>query len=109
MDDDLNTSAALAALFDLVKGGNTALSSSTITKGDAAAFREAIDRMNSVFGVFGRSEKLTLDEEVEKLIQERKDARGRRDFARADAIRGELDARNIVLEDTPSGTRWRRK
>ena len=109
MDDDLNTSAALAALFDLVKGGNTALSSSNVTKGDAAAFREAIDRMNSVFGVFGRSEKLTLDEEVEKLIQERKDARGTRDFARADEIRGELDARNIVLEDTPSGTRWRRK
>jgi len=109
MDDDLNTSAALAALFDLVKGGNTALSSSTITKGDAQAFREAIDRMNSVFGVFGRSEKLSLDEEVEKLIQERKDARATRDFARADEIRDELDARGIVLEDTPSGTRWRRK
>ncbi len=109
MDDDLNTSAALAALFDLVKGGNTALSSSTVTQGDAAAFREAIERMNSVFGVFGRSEKLTLDEEVEKLIRERKDARAKRDFARADEIRAELDARQIVLEDTPAGTRWRRK
>ena len=109
MDDDLNTSAALAALFDLVKGGNTALSSSNVTKGDAEAFREAVDRMNSVFGVFGRSEKLTLDEEVEKLIQERRDARANRDFARSDEIRDELDARNIVLEDTPSGTRWRRK
>jgi cysteinyl-tRNA synthetase len=109
MDDDLNTSAALAALFDLLKGGNTTLSTSSVTKGDAAAFREAIDRMNSVFGVFARSEKLTLDEEVEKLIQERKDARAKRDFARADAIRDELDAKQIVLEDTPAGTRWRRK
>ena len=109
MDDDLNTSKALAALFDLVKGGNTALSSSTITKGDAQAFREVIERMNSVFGVFGRSEKLSLDEEVEQLIRERKEARATRNFARADEIRDELDARGIVLEDTPSGTRWRRK
>ncbi len=109
MDDDLNTSAALAALFDLVKEGNTVLSSSSVTKGDAHAFREAIDRMNSVFAVFAQSEKLTLDEEVEKLIQERVEARAHRDFERSDAIRAELEARGIVLEDTPAGTRWRRK
>ena len=109
MDDDLNTSAALAALFDLVRGGNSALSSSDMTKGDAEAYRGAVERMNTVFGVFGRSEKVDLDAEVEALIQERRDARGRRDFARADAIRGELDAMGIVLEDTSSGTRWRRK
>jgi cysteinyl-tRNA synthetase len=109
MDDDLNTSAALAALFDLLKDGNTALSSSSMTKGDARAFRETLDHMNSVFAVFGRTEKLTLDEEVERLIQERKQARTGRDFARADAIRVDLDRRGIVLEDSPSGTRWRRK
>jgi len=109
MDADLNTSAALAALFDLVKEGNTALSSSSITKGDARAFREAIERMNQVFGVFGRSEKLSLDEEVERLIQERTQARARRDFERADAIRMELEDRGIALEDSPTGTRWRRK
>jgi cysteinyl-tRNA synthetase len=109
MDADLNTSAALAALFDLVKEGNTALSSSSMTKGDARAFREAILRMNQVFAVFGRSEKLSLDEDVEKLIQERIQARARRDFQRADAIRKELEGRGIVLEDSPTGTRWRRK
>jgi cysteinyl-tRNA synthetase len=109
MDDDLNTSAALAALFDLAKDGNSALSSSSMTKGDAAAFREAVERMNAVFGVFGRSEKLSLDEEVEKLIRERTEARARRDFARADVIRDELDERGIVLEDAATGTRWRRK
>jgi cysteinyl-tRNA synthetase len=109
MDADLNTSAALAALFDLVKEGNTALSSSSITKGDARVFRDAIERMNQVFGVFGRSEKLLLDEEVEKLIQERTQARARRDFQRADGIRKELEGRGIALEDSPAGTRWRRK
>ncbi|MGH9335144.1 MAG: DALR domain-containing protein, partial [Vicinamibacteria bacterium] len=109
MDDDLNTSAALAALFDLVKEGNTAFSSSSMTMGDARTFHEAIERMNQVFAVFGRAEKLTLDDEIEKLIEERGKARARRDFQRADAIRRELDERGIVLEDSPTGVRWRRK
>jgi cysteinyl-tRNA synthetase len=109
MDADLNTSAALAAIFDLMKEGNTALSSSTMTKGDAQAFKEAIERMNQVFAVFGKGEKLSLDREVESLIEERIQARARRDFQRADAIRKELEDRGIVLEDSPTGTRWRRK
>jgi cysteinyl-tRNA synthetase len=109
MDADLNTSAALAAVFDLLKEGNTALSSSSMTKGDARAFTEAIERMNQVFAVFGKRKKLSLDREVEALIEERIQARGRRDFQRADAIRKELEDRGIVLEDSPTGTRWRRK
>jgi cysteinyl-tRNA synthetase len=109
MDADLNTSAALAAIFDLLREGNTALSSSSMTKGDARAFREAIERMNQVFAVFGMGEKLSLDREVEGLIEERVKARARRDFQKADAIRKELEDRGIVLEDSPTGTRWRRK
>ena len=109
MDDDLNTANALAALYDLVKGGNVALSSSSMTKADAAEFVAAIEKMNSVFAVFDRSEALSIDEEVEKLIEDRRAARASRDFARADAIRDQLDAKGIVLEDTASGTRWRRK
>jgi cysteinyl-tRNA synthetase len=109
MDADLNTSAALAAIFDLVREGNTALSSSSITKGDARAFQGAIERMNQVFAVFGKGEKLTLDREVEGLIEERVQARARREFQKADAIRKELEDRGIVLEDSPTGTRWRRR
>ena len=109
MDDDLNTPAALGALFDLVREANRALSSSSLTKEDAGEIAGTIERLNTVFGVFGQTEAAMLDGDVEKLITERREARARRDFARSDAIRDELDAQGIVLEDTPAGTRWRRK
>ena len=109
MDDDLNTPAALGALFDLVREANRALSSSSLTKEDAGEIAGTIERLNTVFGVFGQTEAVMLDADVEKLITERREARARRDFARSDAIRDELDAQGIVLEDTSTGTRWRRK
>ena len=109
MDDDLNASAALGALFDFVREGNTILSSSDVTTEDARDIEGTLLGMNAVFGVFDRGEALILDTEVEKLIVERREARARRDFNRADVIRKTLDARGIVLEDTPTGTRWRRK
>jgi cysteinyl-tRNA synthetase len=80
-----------------------------MTKGDARAFREAIERMNQVLAVFGMGKKLSLDREVEGLIEERVKARARRDFQRADAIRKDLEDRGILLEDSPTGTRWRQK
>ncbi len=49
-----------------------------------------------------------LDEEIERLIEERNEARKRRDFATADKIRDQLQKMNIILEDTPQGTRWKR-
>jgi len=109
MDDDLNTPAALGALFDLVREANRTLSSSSLTKEDAGEIAGTIERLNTVFGVFGQAEAVMLDADVEKLITERREARARRDFARSDAIRDELDAQGILLEDTPAGTRWRRK
>ena len=110
MDDNLNTSAALAEVFDLVKIGNKQLSSTSMTKEDSRVFRSALEQMNSVLGVFGRGDKLQLDTEVEKFIMERREARAVGDFARADSIRDELlEERGVVLEDTPTGTRWRRK
>ncbi len=109
MDDDLNTSAGLAALFDLVREANIALSSSSLTKENAAELAGTIEKINNVFGVFGRRKMESLDAEVEKLIAERRQARARRDFARADAVREELASQGIVLEDSPTGTRWRKK
>ena len=107
--DDLNTANALASLYDLVKGVNLALATSSITKADATKFVATIEKMNSVFAVFDHSETLAIDEEVEKLIEERLRARVSQNFTYADAIREQLDAKGIILEDTATGTRWRKK
>ncbi|SDZ62354.1 cysteinyl-tRNA synthetase [Evansella caseinilytica] len=108
MDDDFNSANAVAAMFDLVKLGNLYLMEKHTTKDVLSKFVGRMENMAYVLGMeLGKQEAL-LDEEVEKLIQERIDARKNRDFARADAIRDELKERNIVLEDTPQGTRWKR-
>lgn len=109
MDDDLNTSVALAAIHDLTREVNTALARGTLREGNQREILGAIDRFDSVLGVFGESKAEMLDEEIQKLIDERQEARHRRDFSRADEIRDELADRGIVLEDTKDGVRWKRK
>jgi len=109
MDDDLNTSVALAAVHELSRKVNTALARNALRADDKLAAIDAITRIDSVLNVFSRREREMLDEEIQKLIDERQEARHRRDFARADEIRDELDTRGIVLEDTKNGVRWKRK
>ena len=109
MDDDLNTSVALAAVHNLTREVNTVLALRSVCDDDKRAVLAAIDRFDSVLNVFGRPQREMLDEEVQKLIDERQEARHRRDFDRADEIRDELSARGIVLEDTKDGVRWKRK
>jgi cysteinyl-tRNA synthetase len=112
--DDLNTAAGLAAIFDLVRDLNAAVDSETISRENADAARRAIDEFDCVLGVvtLRRAEDaqppVPIDE-IERLIEERKAARARRDFAAADGIRSALADRGILLEDNPGGTRWKRK
>jgi len=114
LDDDLNTSKALAEVFIALKEGNRALHSPEGAV-EAAGWAAAIRRMNSVFGSFEMSpgQESAGDMEgppdLEALIRERQKARERRDFARADEIRDGLAARGILLEDSSSGTIWRRR
>ena len=68
-----------------------------------------IDRIDTVLNIFGEQQPEMLDSEVQSLIDERQEARRRRDFGRADEIRDELANRGIVLEDTKDGVRWKRK
>ncbi len=112
--DDLNTAAGLAAIFDLVRDLNAAIDARDIGRLDAEAARQAIAECDAVLGVVAlrRAEDAQPPvpvDEIERLIEERKAARLRRDFAAADGIRHALAERGILLEDNPGGTRWKRK
>jgi cysteinyl-tRNA synthetase len=109
MDDDLNTSVALAAVHELTREVNTALGKHTLREDNRRAVITAIERFDSVLNIFGQPQREMLDEEVQKLIDERQEARRRRDFGRGDDIRDQLAERGIVLEDTKDGVRWKRK
>lgn len=107
MDDDFNTADAITVLFDLVKDINsniTAESSKTVIEGALSLMRE----LGSPLGILQKSTQGDLDEEIEKLIENRQKARKEKNWALADEIRDELKARNIVLEDTSEGIRWKR-
>jgi cysteinyl-tRNA synthetase len=109
MDDDLNTSIALAAVHNLSREVNTALARKQVKAEDQRELLDAIDRFDTVLNIFGEQQREMLDSEIQSLIDERQEARRRRDFGRADEIRDDLSSRGIILEDTKDGVRWKRK
>jgi cysteinyl-tRNA synthetase len=114
MQDDLNTAAALGAIFELVRSLNSAIDGGEVGAGDVPVIRQAFDLFDQVLGVISlrRAEDerppVPVDE-IERLIEDRQAARRRRDFAAADRIRDDLAARGVLLEDSAAGTRWKRK
>ena len=107
MDDDLNTPKALSVLLTFVKKANTLIDSNGLGKEEAAEIIVGLERVNSVLGVmeFGEA---PLPPDVAMLIAMRNEARKRKDFAESDRLRKQLLAAGIVVEDTPTGSRWKR-
>jgi cysteinyl-tRNA synthetase len=113
--DDLNTSQALAALFGFVREVNQAVDRGQLVTGDRQRVLDSLSRVDQVLAVLdadewrGDGDGELSGEEIDRLLDERQEARERRDFATADEIRDRLAGQGIVLEDTPSGTRWKRQ
>ncbi len=136
LTNDLNTAEARAAVFDLVRAGNSAADAGTVRAGNAKEILEVLARFDGVFAVLvDRDAEITrgalawaekegrlgeasaelvatlslTDEAIDALVAERTMAKKTRNFARADAVRNELTAKGILLEDTKDGVRWKRK
>jgi len=107
LDDDLNLPQGVGFLFDAVRESNGAIDRGGAGAAAKAAMRALLDDADRHLDVLG-GEEIELETKVERLIAEREAARAGRDFARADAIREELKAQGILLEDSREGVRWRR-
>jgi cysteinyl-tRNA synthetase len=134
--DDLNTSEARAAIFELVRNGNVAADSGKLFAGNVPAINEALRKFDEIFAVLedrdaeiargalqwaqeeGRGDQAApelvaayslSDQQIDALLAEREQARRTRNFARSDAIRNELSALGILIEDSKEGARWKRK
>ena len=108
MDDDFNVQNAMTSLYEFAKLMNVYAEKGQVSKDFAKAMLAKFEALTQIIGIKMPKQEL-LDEEIEKLIQERTEARANKDYARSDEIRDELKCQGIILEDTAQGTRWRRE
>ena len=107
MDDDFNTADAITAIFDMVKFANSNADENS-SKAFLDALKNQIIEYMDILGIKVEKEEEILDADIEKLIEERQNARKEKNFARADEIRDLLAEKGIVLLDTREGVRWKR-
>ena len=109
MDDDLNTADGIAAIFELVRDINANIIGHDVSKQTMEYAAKVFDELTGVLGiVYNRSSNNSLDDEIEKLIEQRTQARKNKNWADADRIRDQLKDMGIVLEDTPQGIKWKK-
>ena len=110
LDDDLNMSGGLGALFDLVHDINRRIASGSVNGSDSEAFLSALHRVDTVLGVIFFPGQSDVDSaRIDALVAERIQAKKDKNFTRSDAIRQQLLDEGIILEDTKDGTRWKIK
>jgi cysteinyl-tRNA synthetase len=139
LNEDLNTAQAQAAIFDMVRVANATIDSGEMKQGDVQPLLSTLDQFDEIFGVLkdddaakmqriadwakseGREKEISpelmdalrsnalSDEQVNQKIEEMKAARAAKNFAASDAVRAELTANGILIEQTKEGVRWRRK
>ncbi|MGX7109018.1 cysteine--tRNA ligase [Facklamia miroungae] len=107
MEDDFNTANALSAVFEMAKQIHRYLDQEKV---ELEFLQETENQIKQILAIFGLDlgTKEVLDSQVENLIEERNQARAEKNFHRADEIRDWLKEQNILLDDTPQGTRWKR-
>jgi cysteinyl-tRNA synthetase len=108
MDDDLNISLGLAAVFEFVRDVNRLLADGRLSRENAQAVMAAMRQFDRVLGLLDEVD-APVDAAVERLLQEREQARKRRDFATADRLRAQIEDLGYVVEDTPRGPRLKRQ
>ena len=108
LDDDLNTSSVLGKIFDLVKEINRFIDEGDFSSQDAEKTLDLMQRFDSVLGILKREE-LKLDEKITELIRKRNQARKEKKWEEADKVRKEIESLGIILEDTPEGTKWKKR
>ncbi len=106
MDDDLNTADGIASVFDLVSTINTEIINKEVSLNVCKKAAEMFDELTGVLGLLYNKKSNDIDDDIEKLIEQRQTARANKDWATADKIRDELKAKGIILKDTPQGVTW---
>lgn len=106
MDDDLNTADGIAAVYNLVSTINTEIINKEVSLNVCKKAAEMFDELTGVLGLLYNRKSNDIDDDIEKLIEQRQTARANKDWATADKIRDELKAKGIILKDTPQGVTW---
>jgi cysteinyl-tRNA synthetase len=111
LNDDLNSAEALGSVFEFVRDANSAMDAGKFCAGNRAAALDFLARFDAIFDVLQPTVQTNaiLDSEIESLITARTDAKKAKNFALADQIREQLLGQGVILEDTKSGVRWKRK